>query len=148
MTQEIRLGMAGCVFRPLSPVTFVVLSSLQGGHAVDYCFLASSSQLCSASPGEVQHLLQSPSSGSLSSVETWCAHLKKKINAWLSLLQCYYAIYNPNPEVCIHGYAKVWRVHFSSAFSPILHKWSGGRLRLGARVGKMILKRTSSQPRA
>lgn len=78
MTQETRLWRAGCVFRALSPVTFVVLSSLQGGHEVDYCFFAPFFQLCSASPGEAQHLLQSPSSVSLSSVKTYDVKIKKK----------------------------------------------------------------------
>lgn len=49
------------------PGAFAVPSSLPEDHTGDCCFPAPASPFCSASPAQAQHLLQSPSFGSLDS---------------------------------------------------------------------------------
>lgn len=52
----------------LLPGASAVPSSLRADHTGDCCFPAPTSQFYSASPGRAQHLLQSPSFGSLDSM--------------------------------------------------------------------------------
>lgn len=66
-----------------SPATFGVLSSWKEDHGAYCYFLVPSSQLCSATLLEAQQLLQSPSSGSLSSGNTCNIQIYKVPLQWV-----------------------------------------------------------------